>query len=265
MTKLLRPWRRGEVGDERLHPRARAFATAAGVYERARPGFPPAAVDWLCEHLGITSTTRVLDLAAGTGRLTRPLRERTPLLVAVEPMPEMREVLQAALPDVEVLDGTAERIPLASGSVGAVVVAQAFHWFEPEPALAEIARVLEPGGRLGLVWHTPDPSDPLQRAFRAIVERHRDGAPLHVAGAGAGYFEGQDGFREIAALDLRETYELDADALVALAESTSHVAALVGAERERALSDTRALVGPSGVVQLPYVIELSAYAATTSH
>jgi ubiquinone/menaquinone biosynthesis C-methylase UbiE len=253
------------LSDERLHPRARAFATAASVYERARPGFPDAAVDWLCDHLEISSTTRVLDLAAGTGRLTRPLRERTSHIVAVEPMAQMRDVLRPALPDVEVLDGTAEQIPLATASVDVVVVAQAFHWFDPGPALAEIARVLEPAGRLGLVWHTPDTSDPLQRTFRGIIERHRDGAPVHVAGDGARYFEGQDRFREIAALDLPEVYELDADGLVALAESTSHVAALSGAERERALADTRDLVGPSGVVRLPYVIELSAYAATTSH
>jgi ubiquinone/menaquinone biosynthesis C-methylase UbiE len=253
------------VSDERLHPRAQAFATAASVYERARPGFPDAAVDWLCDHLEISSTTRVLDLAAGTGRLTRPLRERTSQIVAVEPMPQMRDVLHAALPDVEVLDGTAEQIPLPTGSVGAVVVAQAFHWFDPEPAIAEIARVLEPGGKLGLVWHTPDPSDLLHRAFRAIVERHRDGGPLHVAGDGARYFENQERFREIAALDLREAYDVDADGLVALAESTSHVAALSGAERERALDETRALVEASGRVRLFYVVELSAYAATTSH
>ena len=252
------------MADDRLHPRAQAFATAASVYERARPAFPAAAVDWLCEHLEIGPATRVLDLAAGTGRLTRPLFERTRQIVAVEPMPEMRDVLQATLPEIEVLDGTAEQIPLADASVGAVVVAQAFHWFDPEPALAEIARVLEPGGRLGLVWHTPDTSDPLQRAFRAIVERNRHGAPIHVAGDAARYFEHERRFREIAALDLRESYELDADALAALARSTSHVAALPEDAQERAIDEIRALAGP-GTVQLPYVIELSAYAATTSH
>ncbi len=252
------------MGDGRLHPRARAFATAASVYERARPAFPAAAVGWLCEHLEIGATTRVLDLAAGTGRLTRPLFERTRQIVAVEPMPEMRDVLHATLPAIEVLDGTAEQIPLPSASVAVVVVAQAFHWFDPERALAEIARVLEPGGRLGLVWHTPDTSDPLQRAFRAIVERNRHGAPIHVAGDAARYFEHERRFREIAALDLSETYELDADGLAALARSTSHVAALPEDARERAVEEIRALVG-AGTVQLPYVIELSAYAATTSH
>jgi rod shape-determining protein MreD len=109
------------VADDRLHPRAQAFATAASGYERARPAFPAAAVDWLCEHLEIGPATRVLDLAAGTGRLTRPLFERTRQIVAVEPMPEMRDVLGATLPEIEVLDGTAEQIPLADASVGAAL------------------------------------------------------------------------------------------------------------------------------------------------
>jgi SAM-dependent methyltransferase len=252
------------VSDDRLHPRARSFSTAAAVYERARPPFPEAAVDWLCEHLGITSSTRVLDLAAGTGRLTRPLLERTRDVVAVEPVAEMRERLQASLPAVEVLDGTAEEIPLATASVGAVVVAQAFHWFEPEPALSEIARVLVPGGRLGLVWHNPDTRDPAQQSFRGLIERHRHGAPAHVTGDVARYFREQTLFREIAAVDLDEVYEFDADALAALALSTSHIAALPEAEQERALEETRRLVEPGRVVRLPYIVELSAYAAHQS-
>jgi ubiquinone/menaquinone biosynthesis C-methylase UbiE len=258
------------LADERLHPRANEFAKAASVYERARPEFPVGAIDWLCDELRIESTTRVLDLAAGTGRLTRPLYERTRRIVAVEPIAQMREVLRAALPEIEVLDGTAERIPLPDASMGAVVVAQAFHWFDPEPALAEIARVLEPRGRLGLVWHSPDLSDPLQRAFRAIVEQNRQGAPLHVAHESSHYVPEGAPLTRIAAAEIPDVHRYDAERLVALARSTSHFSALDEARQADGAEQIRRLVGPSGTVELPYTIELSAFArkpqaATTSH
>jgi ubiquinone/menaquinone biosynthesis C-methylase UbiE len=255
------------VPDQRLHPRAREFAKAASVYEGARPEFPAAAIEWLVERLQITSATRLLDLAAGTGRSTRPLYEHTREIVAVEPVAEMREVLQASLPGIEVLDGTAERIPLPDASVAAVVVAQAFHWFDPLPALAEISRVLEPDGRLGLAWHSPDRSDPLQRAFRAIVEQHRQGAPIHLAHDADHYVGEEAPLTRIAATEIRDVHVYDADRLVALARSTSHFAALDEARQALGEQQIRALVGPSGSVDLPYTVELSAYrqAATTSH
>jgi ubiquinone/menaquinone biosynthesis C-methylase UbiE len=248
------------VPDERLHPRAREFAKAASVYEGARPAFPDAAIDWLVEQLRITSATRLLDLAAGTGRSTRPLFAHTRRIVAVEPVSEMRELLQTALPEIEVLDGTAEQIPLPDASVGAVVVAQAFHWFDAEPALAEISRVLEPEGRLGLVWHSPDRADPLQREFRAIVEQKRQGAPIHLA-HDADHYVGEDApLRRIASTEIRDVHLYDADRLVALALSTSHFAALDRAEQAVGEEQIRGLVGSSGAVELPYTVELSAFA-----
>jgi ubiquinone/menaquinone biosynthesis C-methylase UbiE len=252
--------------DERIHPSARAFSTAASVYERARPAFPAAAIDWLSAQLEITGETRLLDLAAGTGRLTRPLYAHTRRIVAVEPVAEMREVLRHSLPAIEVLDGIAEELPLATSSMDVVVVAQAFHWFDPEPALSEIARVLVPGGRLGLVWHAPDMSDPVQQRFRALVERHRNDAPAHVTGEANRFLRDQHLFDETARSEIRDVHAYDADRLAELALSTSHVAALSEQGRRETLAEARAIAGP-GVVELPYLVELSAYrqAATTSH
>ena len=98
----------------------------------------------------------MLDLGAGTGKLTARLVERGLNVVAVDPIAEMLEVLRSALPGTPALLGTAEEIPLPDNSVDAVLVAQAWHWVDPERAIPEVARVLRPGGRLGLVWNTRD-------------------------------------------------------------------------------------------------------------
>lgn len=132
--------------------RSLSFGAEAAAYERGRPSYPPEAIDWLLP----TNARDVLDLGAGTGKLTTRLVERGLDVVAVDPIPEMLELLTDSLPDTPALLGTAEDIPLPDDSVDAVLVAQAWHWFDPERAIKEVARVLRPGGRLGLVWNTSD-------------------------------------------------------------------------------------------------------------
>ncbi|MCF6385594.1 class I SAM-dependent methyltransferase [Mycobacterium sp. MBM] len=132
--------------------RSLSFGEEAAAYERGRPSYPPEAIDWLLP----AHSQRVLDLGAGTGKLTVRLVERGLDVVAVDPIPEMLEVLSRSLPDTPALLGTAEEIPLPDDSVDSVLVAQAWHWFDPHRAATEIARVLRPGGRLGLVWNTRD-------------------------------------------------------------------------------------------------------------
>ena len=136
------------------------FGRGAATYERGRPSYPADAIDVLVRELGIGPDRDVLDLAAGTGKLTRLLVPTGARLVAVEPVAAMADQLRTAVPGVEVHDGTAEAIPLPDGSVDAVVVGQAFHWFDAPVALAEIARVLRPGGGLGLIWNERDSSVP---------------------------------------------------------------------------------------------------------
>lgn len=131
---------------------ASSFGAAAAAYERGRPPYPAEAIDWLLPD----GASRVLDLGAGTGKLTRLLRDRGLDVLAVEPSAGMREQLARAVPDVPLHAGSAEEIPLADGSVNAVLVAQAWHWVDLSRAVPEVARVLVPGGRLGLVWNIRD-------------------------------------------------------------------------------------------------------------
>jgi len=134
------------------HERSLSFGSEAAAYERGRPSYPPEAINWLLP----ANARDVLDLGAGTGKLTTRLVERGLDVIAVDPIPEMLELLTKALPDTPALLGTAEQIPLPDNSIDAVLVAQAWHWFDPQQAIAEVARVLRPGGRLGLVWNTRD-------------------------------------------------------------------------------------------------------------
>ena len=131
---------------------ARSFGPVAGRYERGRPTYPAAAVDWLLP----AGARRVLDLGAGTGKLTRALLNRGLEVTAVDPSEGMLAELRRVLPGVPALAGSAEAIPLPDHSVDAVVVGQAWHWVDPDRAVPEVARVLTPGGRLGLIWNVRD-------------------------------------------------------------------------------------------------------------
>lgn len=150
-----------------------SFEGVAEQYERARPLYSDEAVAWLVERLGIGPGWTVLDLAAGTGKLTRQIVALGAAVVAVEPGDEMRGVLERVVPAAEALAGTAEEIPLPAGSVDAVTVGQAFHWFRQQEAYAELHRVLRPGGGFGLLWNRWDPTDPLFGSIDELLEVHR--------------------------------------------------------------------------------------------
>src|SRR4029079_8416121 len=130
--------------------RAQSFGDVAEAYQQARPTYPKHAVEWV---LDTAPGHHVRDLAAGTGKLTRTIIAAGGNVTAVEPLDGMRAQLQAAYPDVPVPARPAEQIPLDDESVDAVLVGQAFHWFDAGAALDEIARVLRPGGVLGLLWN----------------------------------------------------------------------------------------------------------------
>lgn len=140
-----------DPGDPGTQRTARSFGAAASVYQAARPGYPAEAVAWL-----IGDAATVLDLGAGTGKLTEALVALDRDVIAVDPVEEMLEELEVRVPGVPRVLGVAEEIPLDDRSVDAVVAGQAWHWFETDRATREIARVLRPGGVLGLVWNSRD-------------------------------------------------------------------------------------------------------------
>jgi SAM-dependent methyltransferase len=231
---------------ERLREAALGFDRNAVAYERARPSYPAEAVAHVVGHGAIGPGRRALDLAAGTGKLTRLLVPTGADLVAVEPVAAMRDQLATALPGIEVLDGTAEDLPLPDSSVDAVTVAQAFHWFDAPVALAEVRRVLRPSGHLFLIWNARDGNHDWVRVFGDLLvdgpdaERPYDSyydvdyAAL-VASAGAG------GFTPVELWSHAWEQPCDEDLLVARAESVSVVGALAPDKRARVLDRVRHL------------------------
>jgi SAM-dependent methyltransferase len=148
------------------------FERGAVDYERGRPGYPQAAIALIAHELRIAPGAVVVDLAAGTGKLTRALTGLGAELIAIEPVAGMREQLARAVPSVEVRDGTAEHMPLADCTVKAVLVAQAFHWFDIPAATAEIHRVLVKNGGLGVVRNEWDRSVDWIAELRALTDEH---------------------------------------------------------------------------------------------
>jgi ubiquinone/menaquinone biosynthesis C-methylase UbiE len=144
---------------------ALSFGRAADGYERGRPEWPDEAVDYAVERLALSPEAHVLDLAAGTGKLTRKLVRRFRRVIAVEPNDAMRQLLETIVPEAEARKGTARAIPLGDGDVDAVFVGEAFHWFAGREEVGEITRVLAACGGLVLLWHRPAEENLLPRGF----------------------------------------------------------------------------------------------------
>lgn len=219
---------------------ATGFGRAADAYERARPSYPPDAVSLLVQELAIGFGSRVVDLAAGTGKLTRLLEPTGADLVAIEPVAAMRDVLSTAAPGATIVGGTAERMPLTDASVDAVIVAQAFHWFDASRAATEIARVLKPGGGLGLIWNVREESVPWIHELTRIMEPHRGTTPTHRSGAWRPPLDASGLFEPLRERSFHYEQTMSPDEAVDRVLSVSFIAALPTDERAAVASAVRA-------------------------
>jgi SAM-dependent methyltransferase len=228
------------MDDQQWKDRASSFGAAADVYERSRPTYP---VDAVRAVLPVDAA-RVLDLGAGTGKLTGVLLDLGLDVVAVEPDEQMRKRLPAR---AEVVAGTAEDLPLEDASVDAVLVGHAFHWFDAEPALREMVRVLRPGGTLGLLWNVRDESVDWVRTVGDLW-----------GSDGSATFEQEPPFAPVAGLTAprREVFEhrqsMDTDQLLDLAASRSAVITMPPDERDEVLAQVRATAPEDEPFDLPY-------------
>jgi SAM-dependent methyltransferase len=161
------------------HSAATGFANSAATYVRGRPEYPREADDWLRSDLGLGTGKAALDLGAGTGKFLARLRVAGATLSAVEPVPAMLEQLVATNLDVVAKLGSAEHIPFSDCSFDVVICAQAFHWFATAEALAEIRRVLTPGGALGLIWNVRDESVGWVAALSEIIRPYERDVPRY--------------------------------------------------------------------------------------
>lgn len=224
-----------------IHPRAESFGAVADDYDRRRPTYPFDATSWLFDCTGIAEGTPVLDLAAGTGKFTRCLVERGAHVIAVEPVEGMRRRLEADMPGVRALYGTAESIPLPDGAVHAVTVAQAFHWFDHAKALPEIHRALAPGGRLAVIFNVRHPVDALEVALERLWGRYRQDVPTHRDGAWHEALVRSELFGPLRHRVFEIDQVLDAGGLVARVTSTSFVASLPASELLAVADELRGL------------------------
>jgi SAM-dependent methyltransferase len=242
---------------------ARGFDRAAEDYERGRPEYPATAIELLVSELRIGPGSTIVDLAAGTGKLTRALVPTGAELIAVEPVPGMRAQLGRAVPSAEVRTGTAEAIPVADGTVDAVLVAQAFHWFDTPAAAREIHRVLRSGGGLGVIFNMWDERVDWVSSMQRIVGAHRGETPQRRTSAWGEQLAATGLFTPLEQRELAHVVHGDLDTLLARTASISFIATLSEPDRAEVLDGVRAVVAEhpeawqGDQLAMPYVTQVT--------
>jgi SAM-dependent methyltransferase len=236
---------------------ARAFGSRAEQYEEGRPGWPADAVAALVERFGADT---ILDLAAGTGKLTRVLVAHAPEVYAIEPVDGMRAVLERTVPEARLLDGTAEAIPLPDASLDAVFVAEGFHWFDLDRAPAEIARVLRPGGGLAVLWNYPARSLDWADEVFATLKPYRIDHPL-----GPDRVPWREAIESVFGPLRKETFEhdhvTDRERVITELSSHSSIGALPPERLQAALNAAREVLERHGIDQVAIPLRTNIYTA----
>lgn len=232
-----------------------AFGRTAREYELGRPDWPGALLDHVVAELGLRADAEVLDLGAGTGKLTRSLVPRFARVVAVEPDDAMRVVLEEVVPGVEALAGRGDAIPLADDSVDAVFSAEAFHWFATEEAVAEIVRVLRPRGALVILWNIPlafaDLGPEVEALLDEAFERGGEpGLPRVLSGEWRAPIE-RGGFEELREESLERELVRSPEEWIANMLSVSSIARQPAEAREELARGLRELIPPDARIRNP--------------
>lgn len=248
----------------RIHDKSKGYHTGAKDYVAGRPGYPPEAVAWLREVLGLAPGRKALEVGAGTGKFIPTLQQTGCEITALEPIAEMREQLVGAHPGIVALAGAADTIPLPDSSMDAVVCAQAFHWFATAAAVTEMRRVLVPGGVLGLIWNGRDEDVPWVAALSEITNRREGDTPRYRTGAWRNAFPAP-GLEFIGERHVRNKHVGTAEKVVLQRTlSVSFVAGLPADERAQVEREVRELISQTpelaGGKEVAFPYETSMYA-----
>ena len=236
----------------------RGFARAADIYSASRPGYPPAALAWLRDALGIGAAATVVEIGAGTGSFTRLLVQTGATVIAVDAVAPMLAALHDAMPAVATVVAPAQCVPLPDGSADAIVCATAFHWFATAETLAEFRRLLRPGGTLGLIWNLRDERVPWVARLSALTNAHDPGeARQHASGWRTPF--PAPGFSPLVETEMAYAHRGSVeDVVIGRTLSTSFIAALDDADRAAVVAQVRALIAATpalaggGCVTFPY-------------
>jgi SAM-dependent methyltransferase len=240
----------------------RGYGSCSDDYQRARPAYPPASIDMVTRRFDLKSESVILELGAGTGKLTRALCEFGATVLAVEPVAAMRAHLSQLASNASVVGAAAEAVPLRPASVDAVVAATAFHWFRADEALAEVRRVLHRGGGLALLWNNPDREEDWVDAVWRVVDHYRGCAPRNRDLRWQALFRDDDAFTPLQHHRFAHREEVGPDDLLARIRSISFIAALPDAERDAALNEVGRIIERHPAVrgrerfELPYRTDL---------
>ncbi len=244
------------------HAAELGYQRAAADYERVRPSYPTRSLAVLADALDLGPGKRVAEVGAGTGKFTRLLALTGARVTAVEPVAAMRSRLAELLPQVEVVDGMAEATGLPAGGVDAVVAAQAWHWFDPAAALAEVERVTHRRGRLGLVWNTLDETVPWVAEYSKIYRQWRtDAVPGHRDGTWHRFFDEVPGWTPLVGEHVANPYVTDREGVLGQALTSSVISTLDSGSRAQVRRELEAVLdrhdeSRGDRIEIPYVTDL---------